>query len=200
MTLFQKRIDEMRPQPLLVLGATIHVLGLYLSSFLDTFTSFIFVYAIIGGIGIGLIEMLPLKCAWSFFPNHKPIMTFLIMGTFYFSATFGAQFSTYLINPLNNQPDIIVTNGQQMEKFYAGEYVLKVPQMLQIMSFATLAFYLVALVIIETKEPEYMTESQSEELSNHQITDQNKEKQLKSPLIPLDEKLETRNNFNLFTI
>ena len=79
-------------------------------------------------------------------------MTVLVMGSFYLSAMFGALFSTFLINPVNNLPDIIVTNGQQIEKFYAKEKILGVPDMLKTMSLATLAFYLFALVLIDIRE------------------------------------------------
>ena len=129
-------------------------------------------------------------------------MTVMIMGSFYLSAMFGAEFSTFLINPSDNLPDIIVTNGQQIEKFYAKEKILGVPDMLQTMSLATLALYLIALILIDIR-PKFPVKVESTETEESQVAMMTKEKQLKSPLIPFEEKVAERNHqqFNtLFTI
>jgi hypothetical protein len=59
----------MHPRLQLLLGGSIFVLSILASSFMTDFYSFLIFYAVLTGLGYGLIYMISLKSAWSFFPE-----------------------------------------------------------------------------------------------------------------------------------
>jgi hypothetical protein len=68
MQLANKLQTRITPRKQLVLGGIIYVGSIYLAHFAVTFLEFMFFYAILLGLGYGLLYFLPVECAWSYFP------------------------------------------------------------------------------------------------------------------------------------
>jgi hypothetical protein len=68
MQLAFKLQTRITPRKQLVLGGIIYVGSIYLAHFAVTFLEFMFFYAILLGLGYGLLYFLPVECAWSYFP------------------------------------------------------------------------------------------------------------------------------------
>lgn len=73
------------------------------------------------------------------------------MSSYYLSGIFGTILTTSLVNPENKRPSVIVSNGQQEEKFYAidSDQVQRVPEMLRSMSYFVLILYSIAFLMLE---------------------------------------------------
>jgi MFS family permease len=69
---------DMRLQ--LFIGTVIYCSALFLSQFMETYTSFLFVFAVMGGFGFGIIFFLPIGCVWSYFPLHKPYVAGAVLS------------------------------------------------------------------------------------------------------------------------
>jgi fucose permease len=52
----------------IIIGTTIALTGLTLSTFCTTFPLFVVFYALFYGVGIGLCYLIPLMCGWEYFP------------------------------------------------------------------------------------------------------------------------------------
>jgi hypothetical protein len=111
------------------------------------------VYGICGGIGLGMILMLPMKCSFSYYPNHRPLLTIILMSMVLLSAMVGCLVSTLMIDSGNKRPNIIVASGKMREKFYSPDSVevKNCKLMLQSLSFFTLIFYILAFTCIKDK-------------------------------------------------
>jgi len=107
----------------LAFGGFIHVASIFVGSYQHNFAIFLFVYGICGGIGLGMILMLPMKCSFSYYPNHRPLLTIILMSMVLISAMVGCLVSTMLINSENRRPNIIVASGMMREKFYSPDSV-----------------------------------------------------------------------------
>jgi len=123
-------------------------------------------YAVVGGIGFGVLYFLSFKCAWSFCPNHRSHVSILLMGSFCLSSFFGSRLSSSLINPNNKQPFNYVVNDHQQEMFYDkhSDEVQRVPQMLRSMSLFALILFSVALLLIDHKHEKNSPASENSEL------------------------------------
>jgi hypothetical protein len=81
---------------------------------------FLFIYGIIGGIGFGVCYFLPIVCAWSHFSqNQRPLISGVILCAFSFNALACTLYTTHIINPYNEKPEILVQRGENVEKYFA---------------------------------------------------------------------------------
>ena len=119
MTLGYDFFDSIQNQRwLLVFGGLIHVCSILVGSEQTNFVIFIILYAIVGGLGLGMILMIPIKCSFSYFKNSKPLLTIILMTSVLISGMIGCLISTMIINKENKRPTIIVSNGKMLEKFF----------------------------------------------------------------------------------
>jgi OFA family oxalate/formate antiporter-like MFS transporter len=79
---------------------------------------FLLFYAFISGMGYGIIYMLPLKNAYSFFPNRKGLIGGIIMASYSFGAILWSQFSAKTINSTNEMPSFYLSIGNSIEILY----------------------------------------------------------------------------------
>mmetsp|Transcript_29418 Transcript_29418/g.5317 ORF Transcript_29418/g.5317 Transcript_29418/m.5317 type:complete len:99 (-) Transcript_29418:840-1136(-) len=70
-----------------IIGLSIAILGVFLSSFATSFSVFFITYGIMFGIGVGFAYTSPLMAGWSNYPDHKGRVTGIIMAGFGLSAT-----------------------------------------------------------------------------------------------------------------
>lgn len=102
-----------------MIGGGIFAGSILAASFMSGFYPFLFFYAFTTGIGYGIIYMLPLKGAWSFFPGKKGTIGGLILASHSFGAIGWTFFTANKINPVNEAPNLLLTVGNSLEKLYA---------------------------------------------------------------------------------
>ena len=110
------------PRKQVLLGALIYAPSIYLAQYQETLSMFMLVYAVVGGIGFGIIYFLPIDCAWSPFPPSKrPLITGLMLCCFSLNALATTLYTTSVINPENEPPTIAYKRGESLEMYYAPD-------------------------------------------------------------------------------
>ena len=89
---------------MLLLGAIIGIGGLFLSSFSTTLLTFLLLYPICYGIGIGICFFVPLMCGWEFYPEKKGTLSGIMLGSFGISSFFYGFICMAIVNPDNAEP------------------------------------------------------------------------------------------------
>ena len=101
-------MDKIHPRLQMALGAAIFVVSIFCAQYPTTFAGFLFVYAVCSGIGFGIVYFLPVLCAWSYFPAYRNLCAGSILCCFSLAAIMDSAYTTALINPNNEKPDVIV--------------------------------------------------------------------------------------------
>jgi hypothetical protein len=100
---------DMRLQ--LLIGSLIFAASIYLSQFAETWDQFVMFYSCMAGFGFGIVYFLPVLCGWSYFPHIRPVVAGSILSWFTWIAMGYALYAIHLLNPENEPPNIIVTEG-----------------------------------------------------------------------------------------
>lgn len=164
-------LDYLHPRVHLAIGGTIFVFSILTASFMTDFYLFLVFYAIMTGIGYGLIYMIPLKSAWSFFPNKKGTIGGLILASHSFGAIGWSFFVANSMNPTNEAPSLYLHIGNSMEVLYSpmSGPVKNVSYTFKVVFFIELALFVVALVLMHKKKVTTFKKSLSVSL----LTDEN---------------------------
>ena len=56
------------------------------------------------GVGCGLSYMIPVQCAWEFYPEKKGLVTGILMSAYGLGSFFYTLISTALVNPRGDSP------------------------------------------------------------------------------------------------
>ena len=83
----------------------------YLSSYAPNFYIFCVLYGAIPPFCVGLLYLLPIHCGWAYFPKKKGMVTGIIVSSFAFANTAFGIISTWIVNPDNLKPTIIIYEG-----------------------------------------------------------------------------------------
>ena len=86
------------------------MIGVYMASRAKSWKEFMFYYAGIYPLGIGVTYFPPILCGWEHFPNRKGFVTGLTVGGFGFGAFIFGFFSTSLVKT-GDMEQIKVENG-----------------------------------------------------------------------------------------
>ena len=81
------------------------------------------------GIGTGITYMIPLVCAYKYFPNKKGLMTGIIVGSYGLGSSIFNIIATLIVNPHNMSSTIPAPNGDKNLKFFPIEVASRVPMM-----------------------------------------------------------------------
>jgi MFS family permease len=129
-------IEKMNPRIQMAIGGTCIVVPLFLCSLITNFYLFVFFYAVVVGLGFGLLYMVSLRNAWQFFPSKKGMLSGMIMSCYSFGAILWVLLTKAIANPDNIKPTEIVQVEEKIEKFYSAdsEVVKNVPFMLQMLA------------------------------------------------------------------
>ena len=92
------------PRIIIAVGGFIAILGVYLSSFATTFTTFIFLYCMVSSTGFGICTTTHIICAWEWFPNNRGLLTGIISSSVGFGFLYFVQVSSDLANPEDKNP------------------------------------------------------------------------------------------------
>jgi len=147
-------LDILHPKVHLLLGGSIFVLSILVSSYMTDFYYFLLFYAVLTGVGYGLVYFLPLKSAWSFFPTKKGTIGGLILASHSFGAIGWSFYTATSINPLNEAPTLNINVGNTQEILFSAESgpVKNVASTLQKVFFVELALFLIALIMMQKKK------------------------------------------------
>jgi MFS family permease len=147
-------LDYLHPRLHLALGGTLFVFSILASSFMTNFYFFLLFYAVLTGIGYGIVYMLPLKSAWSFFPGKKGTIGGLILASHSFGAIGWSFFTATYINPNNEAPSLYINVGSTMEVLFSEQSgpVKNVKGMLQTVFFVELCIFICAVILMNKKK------------------------------------------------
>jgi len=147
-------LDILHPKVHLLLGGSIFVLSILVSSYMTDFYYFLLFYAVLTGVGYGLVYFLPLKSAWSFFPTKKGTIGGLILASHSFGAIGWSFYTATSINPLNEAPTLNINVGNTQEILFSAESgpVKNVASTLQKVFFVELGLFLIALIMMQKKK------------------------------------------------
>ena len=121
MQLGSKLMDYLGPRQQILLGGIIWTLAVYCAQFPTSFTMFLLVYSILGGIGFGIVYFVPLLCAWSYFPTKRNLVAGMILMCFSLNAILTSAVTLNIVNPMNESPDITIQLGKNTESFFAPD-------------------------------------------------------------------------------
>ena len=86
---------------MLLLGGSIALTSLFLTSFCTDLGTFVFLYGVTNGLGTGMCYFVPLVCAWEYFPEKQGLITGVMLGAYGFASFFFGLLSTFVVNPNN---------------------------------------------------------------------------------------------------
>ena len=75
------------------------IFGIFASSYTTNLNNFIFLYGILGGVGIGITYMIPLVCSMEYFPDNKGLISGIIMSSYGLGSFIFNVVSTKIVNP-----------------------------------------------------------------------------------------------------
>lgn len=106
--------------------------------------------------GVGITYMLPVKNAWLFYPKKKGMVSGIILSCYSFGAIIWSFFTTYLVNPNNTLPSLVIMNGKNRDLLFSedSDVVANVPHMLRVLSYAYFGIVILAVLCISKKETE----------------------------------------------
>lgn len=81
------------------------------SSLITHITTFILIYSIGIGMGAGLAYMPPIITAWEYFPNHKGVISGVIITGYGLSAFVFGFIWLEIVNPDNLSPTVSIPGG-----------------------------------------------------------------------------------------
>lgn len=121
---------------------------------MTNFYLFLLFYAVLTGFGYGLIYMLPLKSAWSFFPGRKGTVGGLILSSHSFGAIWWSYYTATTMNPLNEVPNLYINIGNSLEALYTPTSgpALNVAYTLRMVFLIELVLLIFGLILIHKKE------------------------------------------------
>lgn len=165
---------KINPKTQLSLGGFIIILSVALSSFVTSFEIFLFLYAGCYGVGYGLVYIVHMKLAWTFFPEKKGMMSGLILMFYSIGAFLFIQLTSFIANPDNEKATVIVKQGKDIQYFYAldSNVVKRVPFMLQTISIV-FVFLIVSAVFLTNGKPKVVSHVTTGRSSNGSFNSSN---------------------------
>ena len=89
------------PKLVVILGASISLIGMLMSSFVKNYWAWVSLYGGMSGIGCGTSYIIPLVCSWEYFPEKKGMMSGIIMGAYGLGSFIYTQIAAKIVNPDN---------------------------------------------------------------------------------------------------
>lgn len=141
---------RLNPRLIVSLGGGFALTGVYLSSFTKSLGPYLSLYTGMNGLGCGTCYMVPLVCAWEYFPEKKGLMTGIIIGSYGFGSFFFSLISTKLVNPTGADPTIEDGNIT----FYDSYVADRVPFMIRTLVYIWLVLVMIGVLFISRKPQE----------------------------------------------
>ena len=106
------------------------------------------VYGVMSGLATGLSTFTPVWPAWDFFPRNHGLVAGLIVFGYGLSPAFFGMIFTYLVNPDNALPDVLVTRGTTDDHLFSYSVAQHLPYALKCMSVVFAVMYTVSVLLI----------------------------------------------------
>ena len=117
-------------------------------SFITDAYAFAVIYGMCVGFGSGCGSFTPVWPSWLYFPRRRGLATGIIMFGFGFGACiFGLAF-TFLTNPSNEKPDVVVKSGGNVTHLFAKHVADNVPWTLRYLAFMYAALTVLAVILV----------------------------------------------------
>jgi MFS transporter, OFA family, oxalate/formate antiporter len=142
-------LQSLRLPPKLVVGfgGSFALVGVFLSSYTKRLGPYLSLYTGMNGLGCGMCYMVPLICAWEYFPEKKGLMTGIIIGAYGFGSFIFALVSSHLVNPNKENPTINAGNIT----YFAPDVADRVPYMIRTLAYIWSCFVAIAVILITRK-------------------------------------------------
>lgn len=141
---------RLNPKIVVSCGGGFALIGVFCSSFTKALGPYLALYTGMNGLGCGTCYMVPLICAWEYFPQKKGLMTGIIIGAYGFGSFFFSLLSTKLVNPNKENPTIPGDNIT----FFAPDVADRVPYMIRTLTYVWIGLVSVAVLLITRKPKE----------------------------------------------
>lgn len=115
---------------IMVTGVAIMLTSLYFATLMKTWWTFVFFYAVLFPIGIGMVYWTPIICAWEWFPDRKGLISGLVIGCFGFGAFIFGFVTKSIVNPENVEAKVPFDGTVTKDKLFPEELGNRVPHML----------------------------------------------------------------------
>jgi len=125
MYLLQNR--RVSPKIVLLIGSSLSLGGILLSSFTHDLPTFLSFYSGMNGLGNGICYMVPLVCGWEYFPKRKGLVSGICLSAYGFSSFVFSLISTSLVNPKGEKATIVLDENTTL---FAADVAERVPFML----------------------------------------------------------------------
>jgi MFS transporter, OFA family, oxalate/formate antiporter len=141
---------RLNPRLIVAMGGGFALTGVFLSSFTKSLGPYLACYTGMNGIGCGTCYMVPLVCAWEYFPEKKGLMTGIIIGAYGFGSFGFSLISTALVNPTGADPTI--EDGDLT--FFDASVADRVPYMIRTLVYIWICFVTIGVLLISRKPKE----------------------------------------------
>lgn len=138
---------RLAPKVVVGFGGGFALTGVFLSSYTKKLGPYLSLYTGMNGLGCGMCYMVPLICAWEYFPEKKGMMTGIIIGAYGFGSFIFSLLSSHLVNPNKENPTI---NGGDII-YFSPDVANRVPYMIRVLSYIWTGFVLIAVILITRK-------------------------------------------------
>lgn len=95
---------------LMIIGSTLCLIAILIASKMQTWFYFVFFYAVVFPMGVGLVYWPPILSSMEWFPERKGLISGLIIGAFGFGATVFGFITRAVVNP-DNLGRLMAANG-----------------------------------------------------------------------------------------
>lgn len=138
---------RLNPRLVVAMGGSFALVGVFCSSFTKALGPYLALYTGMNGIGCGTCYMVPLVCAWEYFPEKKGLMTGIIIGAYGFGSFGFSLLSTALVNPNGDNPTIEDGNIT----FYTSDVADRVPFMIRTLVYIWAVLVFIGVLLISRK-------------------------------------------------
>lgn len=145
-------LNRMRVPPKLVilLGATVSLTGVFLSSYTKSLGPYLTLYTLFNGLGCGTCYMVPLICSWEYFPQRRGLVTGIILGAYGFGSFFFSLLSTALVNPGHDKATI----EEADMTYFDSDVADRVPSMIRVLVYCWTVLAVISIMLITRKPRE----------------------------------------------
>ena len=98
--------------------------------------------------GNGLSYMVPVQCAWNYYPQKRGLAGGLIISAFGIGAFIFSEVTTVLINPHNKDPTHKIERGHVQDFYYDHDIADRFPSVMRYMCIAWVVLLVLAVLLI----------------------------------------------------
>jgi len=133
------------PKAVALLGGCIYLGGTLTSAYMTNFWLFLFFYAAVSTLGLGISYLIPMISCWDYFPERKGLITGIMVSSYGLSSFVNNALSTLTVNP-NNEKTYHV--GPNDISFFHEDVAMRVPYMLKVLIILWTSELIIAIVFL----------------------------------------------------